>query len=130
MIASQVSSGGRFAERPALVTGAATGIGRSVAQLLASEGALVLATDVSDAVVETAGSHQSISTWQGDAGIESVVAAMVGLTVERHGHLDIVVANAGIDGGTGGLFEQDEQLWANVLRVNLIGPFLAIKHGA
>ena len=125
-----MSTNSRFAGRSALITGAGSGIGRAVAQLLASEGALVLATDVSSSIEETANCHPSISALRGDAGVEKDVAEMVAAAVERHGHLDIVVANAGIDGGTGGLFQQDEQLWSNVLRVNLIGPFLAIKYGA
>lgn len=84
----------RFSSRSALVTGAGAGIGRAVAQLLASEGASVVAADVSAIV-----SYPRVSSFQGDAVVESDVAAIVAAAVERHGHLNIVIANAGIDGG-------------------------------
>jgi NAD(P)-dependent dehydrogenase (short-subunit alcohol dehydrogenase family) len=48
----------------------------------------------------------------------------------RFGGLDIVFANAGISGGLASIFEQTPHDWEEVLRVNLIGPFLAIKHAA
>ncbi len=46
------------------------------------------------------------------------------------GRLDAIHANAGIGGGTVPFTEQSVELWEEVLRVNLIGAFLAIKHGA
>ena len=48
----------------------------------------------------------------------------------RFGGLDIMFANAGVSGGLASLFEQSAEDWAEILRVNLIGPFLAIKHAA
>ena len=48
----------------------------------------------------------------------------------RHGGIDIVFANAGISGGLAGLFEQSSADWEEILRVNLIGPWLAIKYAA
>ena len=50
--------------------------------------------------------------------------------LETFGGLDVVYANAGISGGLTPLFEQTVEHWPEVLRVNLIGPFLAIKHAA
>lgn len=116
--------------RCALVTGAASGIGWATAQLLAARGAYVIATDRSDAVHKTAAHNSKIMAMVADAGAEEDVEAMVACAVNRHGRLDILVANAGVDGGMGGLFEQDAATWEQVLRVNLIGAFLAIKYGA
>ena len=48
----------------------------------------------------------------------------------EHGGLDIFFANAGISGGLASIFEQTPEDWQEILRVNLIGPFLAIKHAA
>ena len=48
----------------------------------------------------------------------------------EHGGLDIFFANAGISGGLASIFEQSAEDWQEILRVNLIGPFLAIKHAA
>jgi len=47
---------------------------------------------------------------------------------EQHGRLDIAFANAGIGGGLAGIFDLTTEVWTEVLRVNLIGPWLMIKH--
>lgn len=121
----------RFVGKSVLVTGAGSGIGRATARLFASEGARVLAVDlISDGLDETAAGHEAIATMRGDAGSEQDVAAMVGKAVALHGRIDILCANAGISGGLAGLFDQSGDDWAALLRVNLIGPFLAIKHGS
>lgn len=120
----------RFEGRSVVVTGAGSGIGRAVARLFAAEGARVLALDLGASVEETAATNGAIIPMRGDAGSETDVAAMVAAAVDRHGGLDILCANAGISGGMAGLFEQCAEDWETLLRVNLIGPFLAIKHGA
>ena len=52
------------------------------------------------------------------------------MSVSEHGGLDIFFANAGISGGFASISEQTAEDWAEILRVNLIGPFLAIKYAA
>ncbi len=101
-----------------MVPGAASGIGRATAALFAREGAVVIAADV------TAGEGVVAA----DAGREEDVANLVDLAVREHGGLDIFFANAGISGGLASLYEQSVEDWQEILRVNLIGPFLAIKH--
>ena len=128
---------GRLQGRTAVITGAASGIGRATAKLFASEGAQVVATDRSAEVEETvraihAAGGQAIAL-QGDAGDESDVAGWMDRAVDEYGKLDVVYANAGISGagiGYRGFFELTPEDWAVILRVNLIGPFLAIKHAA
>lgn len=120
----------RFADKSVIVTGAGSGIGRETARLFASEGAHVLAIDLGEGVEATASQHPHITPMRGDAGHDPDVAAMVAAAIERHGGLDIMVANAGVSGGLTGLFEQGAEDWTAILRINLIGPFLAIKHGA
>ena len=63
-----------------------------------------------------------------DAGIEADVARLVAAALDSHGRLDVVFANAGIGGGMSGIFDTTPELFAEVLRVNLIGPWLMIKH--
>ncbi|HEX8533078.1 MAG TPA: SDR family oxidoreductase, partial [Allosphingosinicella sp.] len=50
--------------------------------------------------------------------------------MREHGGLDIFFANAGVSGGLASIFEQSAGDWQEILRINLIGPFLAIKHAA
>ena len=56
--------------------------------------------------------------------------AYVAHAIDAFGGLEVVYANAGISGGLVPLFDQTVEYWNEVLRVNLIGPFLAIKHAA
>ena len=109
----------RLGGKVAIVTGAASGIGRATVELFRSEGAIVVGTDVSEGADVVA-----------DAGREDEVQALVQQVARDHGGLDIFFANAGISGGFASIAEQTEQDWAEILRVNLIGPFLAIKHAA
>ena len=110
---------GRLEGKVAIVTGAASGIGKASVELFQSEGATVVGADVSDGADVRA-----------DAGSEADVKALIDQVAQQHGGLDIFFANAGISGGWATIAEQTEEDWAQILRVNLIGPFLAIKHAA
>jgi len=107
----------RLAGKVAIVTGAASGIGKATVELFRSEGAIVVGADAVDG-----------ADVQSDAGSEDAVRALVDQVVRQHGGLDIFFANAGISGGFSTIAEQTEADWAEILRVNLIGPFLAIKY--
>jgi NAD(P)-dependent dehydrogenase (short-subunit alcohol dehydrogenase family) len=124
---------GRMTGRRAIVTGAGSGIGRASARLFAAEGAAVLAVDRSrDAVEETAAAIRAAGgnavAMAADAGSEADVQGFVARAIAEFGGLDAMYANAGISGGDVPLAEQTVELWQEVLRVNLIGPFLAVKH--
>ena len=110
----------RLEGKVAIITGAASGIGEATADLFRSEGATVVAADRNEGV-------EIVSV---DAGSEADVERLVEQTVADHGRLDIMFANAGISGGFASIFEQSSDDWAEILRVNLIGPFLAIKYAA
>src|SRR3954454_23802587 len=111
---------GRLAGKISMVTGAASGIGKATAALFAAEGATVIAADV----------NASEGVVAADAGREEDVVSLVEAALGEHGGLDIFFANAGISGGLASIFEQTPADWNEILRVNLIGPFLAIKHAA
>ena len=110
---------GRLTGKIAIVTGAASGIGKATVDLFRSEGATVVGSDVSEGA--------DVIT---DAGSEADVKQLVDDAVRQHGGLDIFFANAGISGGFANISEQTAEDWAEILRINLIGPFLAIKYAA
>ena len=111
---------GRLDGKVAIVTGAASGIGKATVALFEREGAMVIAADVA----------ASEGVLAADAGREADVAGLIDLAVKEHGGLDVFFANAGISGGLASIFEQTPEDWQEILRVNLVGPFLAIKHAA
>ena len=124
----------RFTDKSIIVTGAGSGIGRAAARQFAAEGGKVVVADLTEGADETAkmivdagGTAVAIRI---DAGSEEDVARAVALACQTFGGLDIMFANAGISGGMANIFDTDVALITEVLRVNLIGPFLAIKHAA
>ena len=108
----------RLQGKVAIVTGAGSGIGKATVELFRREGAIVIGADLKNADVEC------------DAGDDASVKALVDKAIADHGRLDIAFANAGISGGLASIFEQTPGDWTEILRVNLIGPFHAIKHAA
>lgn len=124
----------RFTDKSVIVTGAGSGIGRAAAMAFAAEGGRVLVADLTDGADATADAiRQAGGTAEAlriDAGSEADVVRAIDLACERFGGLDIMFANAGISGGMANIFDTDVALITDVLRVNLIGPFLAIKHAA
>ncbi|HET6943182.1 MAG TPA: SDR family NAD(P)-dependent oxidoreductase [Sphingomicrobium sp.] len=110
----------RLEGKVAIITGAASGIGKATAQLFRAEGATVVAADRAEG-------DNLVSV---DAASEADVERLVEQTVADFGGIDIFFANAGISGGLAGLFDQSAADWEEILRVNLIGPWLAIKYAA
>ena len=124
----------RFTDRSIVVTGAGSGIGRAAALQFAAEGGRVIVADVTEGADETAAAIVAAGgvahAIRIDAGVEEDVVRAVALACDRFGGLDVMFANAGISGGMANIFDTDVALITDVLRVNLIGPFLAIKHAA
>jgi NAD(P)-dependent dehydrogenase (short-subunit alcohol dehydrogenase family) len=125
---------GRLDGRGAVITGAASGIGRASARLFAAEGAKVLAFDRAEAVDETAAliakDGGTAIAVRGDAGSEADIKAAIERAAAEFGRLDAVFANAGVSGGMTPIEAIDEAFWQALLHVNLIGPFMAIKHAS
>ncbi|HET7011121.1 MAG TPA: 3-oxoacyl-ACP reductase family protein [Anaerolineales bacterium] len=117
-----------FGGRVALVTGAARGLGRAVAQSLAGRGAVVAANDVTPidlepAVASIREAGGTAEAFVADVANSLAVRAMVESIVERFGRIDILVNNAGVEPHAP-LLELDEYDWDRTLAVNLKGPFL------
>ena len=128
---------GRLEGKVAIVTGAASGIGRASAILFAREGArLVIVDQKAEALSDTASAIAQhggeVQTVAADTSKEEDVKAFIDRAVTAFGRLDVVYANAGISGGLvpPPLLEQTVENWLRVLQVNLVGTFLAIKHAA
>jgi NAD(P)-dependent dehydrogenase (short-subunit alcohol dehydrogenase family) len=124
---------GRLDGKRAIVTGAGSGIGRASALRFAEEGARVLAVDLAEAglaetVAAIARAGGRAEALAGDAADDATVAALVAKCTQDWGGLEAVYANAGISGAPKTILDLEVDDWWPVLRVNLVGPFLAIKH--
>src|SRR4249920_2514258 len=123
---------GRLEGKSVIITGAGSGIGRAASLLFTKEGARLIAVDRSENVKETAklvsDAGGTVEAVMADAGSEADVKAFIDKAVTKYGRLDAIWANAGVSGGLVPLAEQTPEHWQEVLRINLIGPFLAVKH--
>jgi NAD(P)-dependent dehydrogenase (short-subunit alcohol dehydrogenase family) len=125
------SSRERFAGKGVLVTGAAQGIGRAVAEAFAAEGAgVVLLDNEADVLAATAeairATGASVETLAGDASRREDVRRAVELAVERFKHLDAAVQVAGIADFVPFLEVSDES-WERILGVNLRGTWYLVQ---
>jgi NAD(P)-dependent dehydrogenase (short-subunit alcohol dehydrogenase family) len=126
---------GRLEGKRAIITGAAGGIGRASARLFAAEGARLIIADFNqqglDETVEVLRKDglEAIAV-TADTGDEAKVKELLALAESKLGGLDAFFANAGITGMTRGVADTSVAQFQEIIRVNLIGPFLAIKYGA
>jgi 3-oxoacyl-[acyl-carrier protein] reductase len=125
---------GRFSGKAALVTGAAQGIGRAIAERLAREGASVLLVDIdadlaqrtADEIRAQGGKTDAIG---GDISRREEVRRAVERCLERFGRLDVLAANAGIADGEP-FMEISDASWRRIIDVNLTGTFYCMQEAA
>jgi NAD(P)-dependent dehydrogenase (short-subunit alcohol dehydrogenase family) len=112
----------------AIVTGGAQGMGRAIAELLATEGASVVIADIQlrkarAVAAELGSSGLQVAALPVDITQPDSVAAMVKQTLEEFGQIDILINNAGIDAPRGRALEIDESHWRTVIDTDLTGPW-------
>jgi glucose 1-dehydrogenase len=125
--------GERLANRVAVVTGGASGLGRAIALRFADEGAYVVVGDLRDDPREGGSSTAELLGDRGvvveaDAAEWNDIDRLVRTALDHNGRLDVMVCNAGISGRwSKPLVETTEEDWDAIMRVNLRGVFLGCK---
>lgn len=117
----------------ALVTGAGSGIGRAAALLMAKEGARIGAlgrteNDLDDAVAEIDAAGGEAVALVADVSDAEQMRSAVDRLADRWGRLDIVFANAGINGVWAPIEELTPEEWDKTININLRGTFLTVKY--
>lgn len=122
----------RLSGKTAIVTGATGGIGEATARRFLAEGANVMLVGRSEeklrAAIDLLGSNGNAAHSVAEAADEDAFAAAVAATVDTFGGVDILIANAGTEGNFAPIESIDVAEFENVLRTNVIGVWLSMKH--
>ncbi len=126
---------GRLEGKTAIITGAASGIGRATAFLFAEHGAKLVLADVNESALQEIAA--AIDSQEGkalikkiDVSVETEVKSLVQFTLENFGQVDILCNNAGIVGEFVGIDQDNVENWQQVYAVNVLGAMAAIKYVA
>lgn len=108
-----------------VVTGAAGGIGRAIAERLVREGHRVVVNDLDAGALLTTADEVGAYAVPGDCATTDGVTALVAAATEHLGRIDVFVANAGIDSGAG--LDTDDGVWDRVVEVNVMAHVRAAR---
>lgn len=117
----------RYIDKVCVVTGAANGLGRNLAERLLEEGAYLAALDMEgDTLQEVFGGNERVLNVEVDVGDKAAVDAAVDAVVEHFGHIDVLFNVAGIIGRQS-LLDSTEEQWRRVIDTNLNGTFFCMQ---
>jgi NAD(P)-dependent dehydrogenase (short-subunit alcohol dehydrogenase family) len=130
-----MNQNGRLTGKVAIITGAASGIGKATASLFARAGAAVVVCDlteeslmtVADSIKQAGG---TVTCVRADVAVESDVRALISRTMALYSRIDILVNNAGIIGEMSTLQDMTAEGWKTVYGVNVLGAVFATKYAA
>lgn len=116
-------------KKTVLISGAASGIGRNIAEAFIAEGAQVHICDLwPDAIAEFLTTNPGATATQADVSITAEVDRVFAEFSEKYDHLDILINNAGISGPSAAVEDVATDAWDHCLAVNLSGAFYMTKH--
>jgi meso-butanediol dehydrogenase/(S,S)-butanediol dehydrogenase/diacetyl reductase len=126
---------GRLSGKVAIITGAASGIGRATALVFAQEGAKIVMADIHEEglretlrLVKKEGGEALIK--KTDVSVEDDIKELIELAIKTYSRIDVLCNNAGIAGELKTLESEDTDEWRRILHVNLMGAVLGTKHVA
>lgn len=122
----------RLAHKSVVLTGASSGMGRTITEMFAREGARVLAVAIGTKRLEQLAKQSAecsgeIVPWKGDTLIQEDVNGMIDEAVRRFGRLDILINNAGLMDDFSGVGEFNDDVFEKVMRLNLVAPAYAMR---
>jgi meso-butanediol dehydrogenase / (S,S)-butanediol dehydrogenase / diacetyl reductase len=126
---------GRLEGKVAIVTGAASGIGKATAELFSKEGAKLMLADLSEeplqeVVEQLNSSGGTVAMSPTNVAKENQIKSLIDQTLESYGQIDIISNNAGAPGRLCAIEDETEEDWINTYQVNVMGAVYAIKHVA
>ncbi len=113
-----------------IITGAGSGIGRGAAELFADQGARLVLNDLNDGALRetiSALGQAEVVAIAGDAADPDHMQSLIDACMDSYGAVNTMFANAGIGGDPVPMLDTSLESWQETLRVNLTGPFIAIK---
>lgn len=122
---------GRLENKVAIITGAADGIGLATSKAFASEGAIVVMTDIDEAkntkeAGQLSAQNYNVTSMHCDVGNTASVNKMIDACLDKFGKIDVLVNNAGI-AIPGEVTEMADEDWIRLMNINLMGIFRCIK---
>ena len=121
----------KLENKVAVITGGSGGLGVAAAKLFVEEGAKVVIVDINEDALKTAVkdiNHENISYVVSDVTQPEQVQNFVNVAVERHGKIDVFLANAGIEGKMDEIINTPVEMFDQVIAVNVRGVWLGLKY--